>query len=64
MKVFLIFFLLIGHLFSAEFKYPYLSDHAWRAFCNWHLTESEGFDPLNVQKRGYDSSRWQPLKKV
>lgn len=37
-------------LWGAEFEYPYLSRHAWQAFCDFRLTESESFDPSLVQE--------------
>lgn len=48
-----IFLLLFCSFFGKErsSSYPYLSGDTWRFFCDWVLTEEEGFDPKKV-KRG------------
>lgn len=47
------FFFLCFSQFSVERRssYPYITGDTWRPFCDWRLTESEGFDPGEI-KRG------------
>lgn len=46
------FFFLCLSRFSIERRssYPYMTGDTWRFFCRWRLTESETFDPREVQR--------------
>ncbi len=58
------FFFLCFSRFSVERRssYPYITGDTWRFFCDWRLTEDEGFGPEQIQRGDTIFVEYQLLK--
>src|SRR5690348_8272692 len=63
--LYFILFFFMSHCFCKErvSSYPYLSGDTWRFFCDWTLSDQEGFDPKKVRRGDTIFVEYNSLKK-